>query len=262
MSLLVTPLAAQTVYLTPYKSKTDAAAHEKSMHDAARDGAIVNKMNAINDAGPNGYDIVAFDSRVRGVRGTSFLVPTWSQGDVLLGTATKATPAVVKFDVYNQQLRVWRAAQNDSIIIAPEDVKGFTLRPTGAQGQPVERHFELLPNSLVPELPIAYAEDLSTGSEVRLLRLYKKTILKGHADSSYGNNTPIDSFQDATQYFLRWGDGTCTVVKPNRSSILAAFAVRHADKASAEMHDKTKLRSDADLGGLVARLDSILKARP
>jgi hypothetical protein len=259
---MTTPMAAQTVYLPSNKSAAERGSRDKASKEAAAESRIVNKMNAVNDVSGMGYDIVAFDNRSVDVRGTPFLLPSWSQGDVMLGTATKAVPVILKFDVYSQQVRVWRPAQKDSIIIAPEKLQEFTLRPTGADGQILERHFRRLPEVLAPGLSAAYAEDLSEGNELRLLVFYKKTILKGQKPTAggYGSSAPADVFQNSSQYFIRWSDGTYIAVKPNRSNILTAIAQRQSPIVTAEIASKSKARTDAELGEMVARLDKAISS--
>lgn len=257
---LAGPVAGQTVYLPSYKAQAEAIAREKASKTAGKEAALVNKMLAVNEVGTNGYDIVTFDNRVRAVRGTPFIVPFWTMGDVLLGTATVPRAGVFKFDVYTQQLRVLRE-QGDSIILDPARVQDFTLRPTGRDGQPVVRHFERLPSALAPEGPASYAEALSAGAELRLLKFERKTILKGHADSAYGNNTPVDSFQSSAQYYLRWADGTYVSVRPSKSSVLAAIAMRQTPLAAAELQDKAKARTDAELAAMVQRIDTQLEKK-
>ena len=252
---LAVPGAAQTVYL-PTAGAT-LQSKEKSGLELGKESALAIKIAAINEVGAGGYDLLAFDSRARTIRGTPFILPSWAVGEVWWGTATKPLAGVFKFDIAAHQLRALRQT-GDSIILAPEKVQGFTLRPTGPDSKPEERHFERLPTALVPELPVAYAEALSKGPELKLLRFQKKTVLKGHADPSYSSNTPVDSYLSSAQYYLRWSDGTYVAVKPTKGSVLTAVAARHATLAAAELQDKTKARTDAELGALVQRLESAM----
>jgi hypothetical protein len=210
--------------------------------------------------GTNGYDVLAFDERLRPVLGTPFLVPGWAKGDVTLGANGKPVPAVLKFDIVNQELRVLRP-QGDSIILAPEQLRAFTLTAMGPQGQPEARRFERLPGGLVPDVAVGYAENISATSELQLLKFQQKIILKTRVGSSYEGNAPAHAFQTKTQYFLRWADGTCVPVKPSRNSLLAAVASRHAALAAAEMQDNTKVRSDSDLAALVQRVNTGLAGK-
>jgi hypothetical protein len=181
-------------------------------------------------------------------------------GEVIFGTNTKTAAGTLKFDVFSQQVRALRP-QGDSIVLAPDKIQGFTIRPTGGNGKPEERRFERLPNGTMTEAPLAFAEVLSNGNELRLLKLQRKTIRKGQFDTAYNSGTPEDFYQTMTQYFLRWSDGTVVPVKPTVSSIIGAVAPRQAAAAAAEMQKKIKAKSDAELGELVQRLNAAIPAR-
>jgi hypothetical protein len=259
LSCVVAPVAAQTV-IVPSAQNSPTASRDKIAREANAESRIAAKMRDINDISGEGLEAVPFDTRVRFVRGTPFLVQSWAMGDVQIENAPKPTAAILKFDVFNQQLRALRP-QGDSIVLAPEKIKGFTLRPTGPDGKTMERHFERLPITLVPETEEAFAEDLSMGKELRLLKFQQKKIVKGQAAMAYGSNSATDSYQSSTQYYLRWADGTYMVVKANKASILSAVASRQAAAVAAEAQDKTKVRSDAELGAMVQRIETRLATK-
>lgn len=261
LGLIVSPVAAQTV-IPPTVSKATDGPDDKPLVKkvSSSELAVVDKLRSVTDVGDNGFDILAFDTRKRTVRGTPFVVPGWAKGEVVFGANSKALQGVLKFDVFNQQVRALRP-QGDSIIISPDKIQGFTIRPTGANGTPEERRFERLPNGAAPEAPLAFAEVLSTGNELRLLKLQRKVIRKGQYSTGYNSSNPEDFYQAATQYFLRWSDGTVTQVKPTVGSIIGAVAPRQAAVAAAEMQKKTKAKSDAELGELVQRLNAAIPAK-
>ena len=259
LSCATTPLLAQTV-ANPTTQNVSSTDRTKSRKEFTNEALISNKAKDINEFGSNGYDVVAFDVRARAVRGTPFLVSSWAMGDVLFGTSPKPVAAVLKFDVFNQQVRVLRP-QGDSIVLTPEKVQAFTLRPTGADGKPVDKHFVRLPGSVVPDLTSAFAESLFAGHELQLLKFQRKTILSEKADASYTNNKSTDSFITAAQYYLCWSDGSYAAVKGNKASVLHAVAQRQEVAAKAEANDKSRVRNDAELVELVQRIDAALGAR-
>ena len=252
-----TPLSAQTVSNPMSKQPGAAPARDRTDKEASAQALTVSKMDAVNESGSVGYDIVAFDSRSRLVRGTPFVVAGWAMGEVVMGTSLKPMSGIFKFDTYNQQLRALRA-QGDSIILSPERTQRFTIWPTGKDGKPVERRFERLPEYLIADKPIAFAEDISTGDKLRLLKFHYKNIIKGQAGSSYGNGHPVDAFNDNERYYLRWADDSYVFVKPNKASILQAIAVKQPAAIATELQDKTKARSDEELGTLVQRINNNL----
>jgi len=258
LGLVATPLAAQTVVPAPSSKPTEVSA-APAKKSGINENAIVDKLRNVNDFGNNGYDVVAFSTRPRTVRGTPFIVPVWSQGEVVFGTNAKATTGVLKFDIFNQEVRVLRP-QGDSIILAPDKIQAFTLRPAGADGQPEERRFERLPSGAVAEAPVSFAEVLSAGSELRLLKSQRKTIRKGQYDPAYNSKSPEDFYQPVTQYFLRWADGTVAPVKPSVGGIIGVVASRQPAVVAAEMQKKPKAKSDAELGELVQRLNAAIPA--
>ena len=221
----------------------------------SKEAALVVKMRDINEVTANATDVMAFDARARLLRGTPYLVPGWAVGDVLLATATTAVPGRLKFDVYNQEVRALRP-QGDSIVLSSAQVKAFTLRLTDPRGASLVRHFERLPDGLLPLLAVAYAECLSPGNDLRLLKFQQKVIMKGAAQTSYNSSGTVDFFQSREQYFLRWADGSCVAVKPNRTIILAAVALRQPAVVAAEAQVKIKPRTDEELATLVQRINT------
>ncbi|HEX8330035.1 MAG TPA: hypothetical protein VF629_21040 [Hymenobacter sp.] len=254
LSFIAIPLAAQTVVPGTISKPSSSASGVKN---TGAEAALANKLQTVNEFGDNGFDLIAFDTRPRTVRGTPFVVPGWAMGEVRLGAKAKPMSGVLKFDVFNQQVRALRP-QGDSIILAPGSILSFSLRPTGINGQPEERRFELLPPGAVTGVPVAFAEALSSGEELRLLKLPRKTIIKGNSDPSYSSSNPVDSYQNSAQYFLRWADGTVVSVKPTQASIVAAVALRQSAVAAAETKNKTKARSDAELAAVVQRMNEAM----
>ena len=258
--LVATPLAAQTVIPAPIPKTPQETPAKPLQTGESKELAVVDKFRNVSEIGSNGFDVVAFDTRKRTVRGSPFVVPGWAMGEVVYGADAKKAPGTLKFDAFNQQVRVLRP-QGDSVILSPEKIQGFTIRPTGANGKPEERRFERLPNGTVMEAPLAFAEVLSSGEEVRLLKLQRKTIRKGQFDTSYNSGSPEDFYQTATQYFLRWSDGTVAPVKPSVGGIIGIVASRQPAVVAAEMQKKPKAKSDAELGELVQRLNAAIPAK-
>ena len=252
-SCLVFPVAAQIIVPAP----VPATAGKKPDLELSKEAALAVKMRDINQVSSNNTDVIAFDSRARALRGTPYLILAWTVGDVQLITAANVVPGRLKFDLYNQEVRALRP-QGDSIVLTSAQVTAFTLRPPGPTGSPLERHFERLPTGAVPVLAVAYAECLSLGNEVRLLKFQQKIIAKGGTQSSYNSNGPVDFFQTREQYFLRWADGSCVAVKPNRTSILAAVALRQPTAVAAEAQTKPKPQTDEELAAMVQHINSTL----
>lgn len=257
LSCLAVPAAAQTI---PSPTPNQPAAGVSRLDNQNREAALVNKMRSVNDAGDFGYDVIVFNNRDRNVQGSPFLVGGWSNGEVRTSPGERVTPGVLKFDAFAHQVRLRRPA-GDSIIIESARLRGFVLRPgLGGGAAAAERRFERLPDGAVPEVAAAFAETLSSGNEVRLLKLQRKFIVKGRSGSGgYTAATP-DAFENLTQYYLRWADGTCVPVKPNSGSLLASVALRKPAEAAAEKLSKTKARTDAELAALVQRVDAVLAA--
>ena len=250
------PIAAQTASPTPPPSK-QAVAENASSTEASKASAVVTRMMAVNKVEAGSVDLVAFDSRARSLRGSPFLVPSWTTGEVVVSNSAKPVAGVLKYDVLNQELYVLRP-KGDSIVLAADKVQAFKLHFKNANGQVTERAFERLPHALAPRSPTSYAEVIAAAPNLQLLKVHSKTLLKGQTVASYGNTTPVDVFQNTQQYFLRWADGACVPVNPNKTSVLNAIAERQASAVQEEWKNKAKARTDAELATLVLRVDAAM----
>jgi hypothetical protein len=220
----------------------------------SEDLRTADKIRNVTDVRSDGYDVVAFDSRARLLRGTPFLVPGWAKGEVQLGGNSKPTSGVLKFDVSNHQVMALRP-QGDSIILEAGKIKTFTLRTVGDDGKPTERRFVQIPGGMVPGATYSFAEEISAGNGVTLLMLQWKTFIKGQFETSYNSNKPVDSYQSNHQFYLQWADGTAEPVKPTLKNVLTVLADWPKATGPAEADSKSKARADAELAeALVQRM--------
>jgi hypothetical protein len=195
----------------------------------------------------NGYAPVPPDGS-QGL-GSPFLQAGWQAASVQLVGNTTPTPAMLRYDVYRQEVRV-RRPQGDSVIVPLNRIKEFTLTPSG-------RRFVCYPAATLPsEVQGACAEVLADGPHLQLLKFWRKELVKQPTENtSYASNNTLDALQSTVRYYLRWpADGHLEVVRPRRNSLEQALAGQPAALVALKTR-KGSLNSEADLAAAVQALD-------
>ncbi|TPG61755.1 hypothetical protein EAH73_20100 [Hymenobacter nivis] len=209
-------------------------------------GTVGNNYTDVLDKGNN---IVAFSPRDEGVQGSPLLLAAWTPAAVLLrGNATPKL-AAVKYDVVHQQLRV-RRAQGDSVVVPIGQLQEFTLTPGEAP-----RRFVRLGAAGAPD---GFAEVLSPGPHLQLLKLWNKEVAQAPAsNSSYAAPTTTSAYADRPRYYLRGPQGQLAEVRPKRASLQEALAPYPAAQQALKAR-KGSLNSEAELRAAVAALDPLV----
>ncbi|MFD1870958.1 hypothetical protein [Hymenobacter bucti] len=202
----------------------------------------------------NGYSLIPPDDNL--LRESTGLLAGWVPASVLL--AGNKTPTVVplKYDLYRQELRV-RRAKGDSVVVPLSRVQEFTLQPAATNA----RRFVCYPAaSLPPEAGGGCGEALTSGTQLQLLKFWKKTVVKRPGESnSYASNTSVSHLEDQTAYYLRWADGRFVPVRLKRASLEQALAGQPAALAALKAR-KGNLGSEADMAAALLALDPLLTA--
>ncbi len=159
--------------------------------------------------------------------GSPFLERSWQTASVqLVGNATP-TPAILRYDIYRQELRV-RRPQGDSVVVPLTRVTEFTL--VGPM-----RRFVCYPAATLPsEVAGSCAEMLVDNPQLQLLKFWRKAVVKQSlGNGSYSMSSTRDALEETTRYYLRWPtDGHLVAVRPKRSSLEQALAGQPAALAA------------------------------
>ena len=186
------------------------------------------------------------------VQGSPLLLAAWTPAELVLPGRAKPVAAPVKYDVVRQKLRVLRPA-GDSVAVAAAQVQSFTLA-----GGPL-RHFVPLSG---PGAPGGFAEVLSPGPNLQLLKYWEKIVEKAPASGAgYGSTQIASTYVDRARYYLRTPDGRLTEVRPKRASLQEALAAYPAAQQALRAR-KGGLGSEAELREAVAALDPLLAKAP
>ncbi|OGX85696.1 hypothetical protein [Hymenobacter coccineus] len=205
--------------------------------------------NNYTDVLDKGNSIVAFSPPDAGVQGSPLLLRAWTPAAVLLRGNTAPKLAPVKYDVVHQQLRV-RRAQGDSVVVPLGQVQEFTLTPAAGP-----RRFVPLG---APGAPTGFAEVLSPGPHLQLLKLWDKTVEQAPAsNSSYAAPTTTSAYADRPKYYLRGPSGQLTEVRPKRASLQAALAAYPTAQQALKAR-KGSLSTEAELRDALAALDALV----
>ena len=183
------------------------------------------------------------------VQGSPLLLPAWTPARLLLAGSAKPVAAPVKYDVVRQELRVRRAA-GDSVAVTAAQVQEFTLDA----GAPARRFVPL------GGAPGGFAEVLSPGPHLQLLKRYEKVVEKAAASGAgYASTSVVNTYGDRSTYYLRGPGGRLAEVRPKRASLQEALAAYPAALAALKAR-KGSLGSEADLRAAVDALDPLVGA--
>jgi hypothetical protein len=187
------------------------------------------------------------------VQGSPLLLAAWTPAELMLPGNAKPVSARVKYDVVRQELRVLRPA-GDSVAVSAAQVKSFTLAGGGAP-----RHFVPL-NS--PGAPSGFAEVLSPGTNLQLLKYWEKVVEKGAGGGSgYASTAVVSTYADHARYYLLALSGHLAEVRPKRASLQEALAAYPAAQQALKAR-KGSLNSEAELRDAVTALDPLVTKAP
>ncbi|AMJ66112.1 hypothetical protein [Hymenobacter sp. PAMC 26628] len=187
------------------------------------------------------------------VQGSPLLLAAWTPAELLLPGNTKPVSARVKYDVVRQELRVLRPA-GDSVAVSAAQVKSFTLAGGGAP-----RHF--VPFSS-PGAPNGFAEVLSPGTNLQLLKYWDKIVEKSAGGGSgYASTAVTSTYADHARYYLLAPGGRLAEVRPKRASLQEALAAYPAAQQALKAR-KGNINSEAELRDAVAALDAVATKAP
>jgi len=240
------------IHLLPCLLLLPALAHAQ-MPGSAAEQTTENAQNMTN-VGDKNFDVVSFNKRDDGVRGTPMLYAGWRMGEVLLVGNTKPLRMPLKYDVYRQELRARRPA-GDSIVVPLLRVQEFSWLPAGG-GAP-QRFVRCMASPLAPELVGTCAEVLVPGQRWQLLKLSRK-VLTQEADPSSSGLQPlmVKAFKPLTTYYLRWTTGgRIEPVKIKRAALESALVKQPAALAALRAR-RLSIGNEAELAAVVAALDA------
>ncbi|MDJ0366621.1 hypothetical protein QMK33_15800 [Hymenobacter sp. H14-R3] len=194
---------------------------------------------------------IAFSNRDDTLLGSPMLYAGWRPGELLLAGNQHATAALLKYDLYRQELRV-RRPQGDSVLLPMSQVREFRLL------EPARRfiNFPISP----PDVASTCAEVLVEGKNVQLVKyLHKEMTKPSTGNDSYTAHTPGALVEEA-QYFLRWpSDGRFSPLRLKRASLERALAA-YGPALAALKARKGGLGSEAEMAQAVAELEPLLAA--
>lgn len=212
-------LSAQKKDTIPQKQRTLSAVNPN-----ARRNGYENYQNAADASGVGlnpGATINSIDHRYEGLRGTPYFLSSWSKGQLDMLNGQTYPNALIKFDVFRQQvilLRTW--AGGDSISINTDQLKSFQLRSETGE----TFRFKRLPDPKIPDekLKENFFLVLADGKTALLKRITKKFKPADYKDP-YGSNIRYDSFVDSHAYYLLKANSSLVKIKLSKKSFLDAL---------------------------------------
>jgi hypothetical protein len=203
----------------------------------------------------NGYSLAP--AKTGEVKGLSYLLPYWTPAEVVLVGNEKPVAAPLKYDLFQQELRV-RRPQGDSVVVPLARVREFRLLPTTGS----VRRFLCFPAAALPAATgDGCGEVLADGAQLQLLKFRRSEVVsRPSQEGSYASNSSMKEYAEVATYYLRWPtDGHFTAVKPKRSSLEQALAGQPAALAALKTR-KGSLGSEADLAAAVQALAPTITA--
>jgi hypothetical protein len=228
----------------------------------ATEARVSENTRARTEEVENGYDVFAFNSRDKSVRGTPMLSSQWQPAEILLVGNAKPLSAPAKYDMYQHQLRV-RRAQGDSILLPATRVQEFSLSQLDASGNRQPHRFVRYESSSLPtELNGAYAEVLSGGNSLQLLKFWNKKLIKeAENTTNISSTSTIQRYDESNKYYVRWAnDGRLIPVRLKRGSLKDALATQ-PDALKVLEEQKGSLSTEVEVAAAIVAINTRLNAK-
>jgi hypothetical protein len=184
-----------------------------------------------------------FNNTYKGVKGTVFIYPKWSEG-IIYSWKKAYNYTEIQYDGYNDE--VLFRHKNQEIIAEKSVVDSFEIKLEEST-----RYFTRVNSS--EDNKSMFMEVLYNGPN-KLLAQRKKKLLKANLSSNYGTTREYDEFTDETNYFLMKGNAIIKM-KSGKKFFLRNFP----EKKDLESYIKSKkidFKDEEDLKKLFAFIHS------
>ncbi len=198
-------------------------------------------------------NVLSFDSRYEGVRGTPNIYPDWSPGEIILRANLRVKDVQINYDAYNDQLiflspegkamqansgsvdcfRIVEPASGDTLLFKKKLVK-----PAGS-GRDAER----------------FVQVIYEGDQVDLYQVYDKKFVEADYKAAYSPDRRYDEFVDDIYLVACRKGQDPEKLKPNRRNLLKLFKDRKTELEEYLDREDPDLDSLADLAALFSFID-------
>lgn len=213
---------------------------------------LVNQLNNIQNYANINTQIKLVDNRYEGLRGTPYLVPDWSKGNIELMTGKVYADVPIKFDAASQNLVMLRPANKDSIIVFAGQIKQFTFQDADSNTFVYRRFPTMKTDDNV--LKTGYFQILYAGKNI-LLKRTAKTFRKADYQQAYSANIRYDSYQDDVTYYLLRPDQTLTKLRRSKKPLFDALGGDQQALNDFASREKLSFKTDADMAKIVQFAD-------
>ncbi|NID11601.1 hypothetical protein [Fibrivirga algicola] len=187
------------------------------------------------------------------VKGSPFIMPGWTRGEVTLQSGRKLTTGHFNYDALERQVTVKTSAR-DSVRYQGTDVSQLLLQPS-ANHEPII--FEHLSNLITDDAALKdeLVRIIHRGTYL-LVQLPVKKFLKTSASQTYGGDARVgDEYYDASVYYLVRPDHTAEQVKLNRRSLVRALKEKGPALEDFLKTNNIDLADELDIAKALASLD-------
>ncbi len=209
---------------------------------------LLNQLNQLQNQSNINTQIRLVDNRYEGLRGTPYLIPTWSKGEIELISGKTYAGVPLKFDASSQNLVMLRPAMKDSLILYANQIKRFAFQDDDGNAFLYRRYPDLKTDDAA--LKEGYFQVLYVGKNT-LLKRVSKTIRKADYKQAYSADVRFDSYQESVDYYLLRPDQTLVKLKRNRKSLSEALGGDEAALKAFAEQEKLSFKTDTDMAKLV-----------
>ncbi len=215
---------------------------------------LLNQLNQLQNQSNINTQIRLVDNRYEGLRGTPYLIPNWSKGEIELVSGKTYANVPLKFDASSQNLVMLRPASKDSIILYANQIKRFAFQDADGNAFLYRRYPDMKTDDA--ELKEGYFQVLYVGKN-SLLKRVSKTIRKADYKQAYSADVRYDAYQENVTYYLLRPDQSLVKVKRSRKSLFDAVGGDEAALKAFADREKLTFKTDADLAQLVKFADGL-----
>lgn len=187
------------------------------------------------------------------VSGSSFLLPYWTRGQVIMTSGTVPQPWL-KYDLAGDRL-LWRRPAGDSLELNTNEIAEFSLNDVRGGTYTYRRYLTAKIEN--PALRIAFFEVRYDAGHAALLRRRSRILLHGNNGPSLVGRSS-DKWIETTTYFVKRADNVVEPVRLTNKAVLAALGKEKAPALTAYVtREHLNLSEETDVVMLLKYYDTL-----
>lgn len=160
-------------------------------------------------------NVMTFDTRYQGVKGTPFIFEEWVSGEVFLSDKKRVFFNDMNYNCFDNEIAYTESTSNKTLLMNKYIIDLFVLY--------AEDTLTFVPVNLPGKDQHVYAQ-LLYNQKSNVYKLYKKEFLRADYEGGYSADRKYDEFIDKSDlYFMKHDENILYKVRNSKKYILEAF---------------------------------------